>query len=314
MGLPIDILLVNLFGLFAVLGVGFLAVRLKVVPPSVTAPLSEILMQISLPAMVFTSMIRPFDSSFLTSSLLMCGIGAAGYLVSSALAVPLSKFFRVPKERAGVWQAGAVYSNCGFMGFPIILAVLGEYGLVLAVMFVLIHNLIMFPLGAKQVSSGLPPRDDVPPVTLRSILLTAINVAMLLGLVFFFLQIPVPEAIMMPLDLLGGLTTPLSMLIIGMNIAKADFSEVFRDRDAYSATFLRLILFPVLIWAALKLLPASCDPIVSQTLVLIFAMPATAMCGALAEKYGADAMLGSRITFLTSLFCLITIPLICLLP
>lgn len=314
MGLPIDVLLTNLFGLFVVLGVGFVAVRMKIVPPSVTVPLSAILMQISLPAMVFTSMIRPFDNSFLTSSLLVCGIGAAGYLLSSALAVPLSKLFRVPKERAGVWQAGAVYSNCGFMGFPIILSVLGEYGLLLAVMFVIIHNLIMFPLGTKQISSGLPPRDDVPPTTLKSILLTAVNVSMLIGLVFFFLQISVPEAVMMPLELLANLTTPLSMLIIGMNIAKADFSEVFRDRDAYSATFVRLILFPVLLWAALKLLPASADPVVAQTLLLIFAMPATAMCGAFAEKLGGDAMLGSRITFLTSLFCLVTIPLICLLP
>ena len=314
MGVAISVLLSNLFGLFAMLGVGFLAIRLKLLPPSSTAILTTILLQISMPAIIFTSMLRPFDSNFLTGSLLVCGLGIAVCLISSVLAVLLSKLFRVPRERAGVWQVGTVYSNCGFMGFPIIFAVLGEEAMALALLYVLSNNLIMFSLGTKQVASGLPAREDVPPTTLRAILLTAVNISMLLGLVFFLLQISVPEVILMPLNSLGNLTTPLSMLIIGMNIAKADFNEVFRDRDAYSATFLRLILFPVLVWASLKLLPASFDPVIARLLVLIFAMPSSAMCGALAEKYGADAMLGSRITFLTSLFCIVTIPLICLLP
>jgi len=314
MGLAIDVLVINLFGLFAILSVGFLAVRCNIVPKEFTAPLSSILMNISMPATIFTSMIRPFDSGFLIDSLLICLLGAAGYLLSSALAVPLARLFRVPRERAGVWQVGAVYSNCSFMGFPIILSVLGEDGLVLAVMFTIIHNLILFPLGAKQTTAGLPPREDVPPATLKSILFTLVNASVLLGLIFFCLQIPVHEAILLPLSHLSNLTTPLSMLIIGMNIAKADFSSVFRDRDAFSATFVRLLLFPMLVWAAIKLLPASVNPLVAQVLLLTLAMPTTALCGTLAEKYHADAMLGSRITFLTSLFCILTIPLVCLLP
>lgn len=302
----------NLTGLFLLLGAGFVTVRLRMVPPEASAAFTALLMKVTVPATIFTAMLRPFDPAFLRDSAIIFLLGMGFFLLFALLSLPVSRLFRVHSSGRGMWMMCCTFCNNGSMGFPLILALFGEDGLALAAMLAISFNLLVYTLGAKQVLLDLPAAAGAA-ASWRGILLTEVNAATVLGLVFFCLQWSVPEALLSPLQHLSNITTPLSMFLIGMALAKGSLRDAFRDRDVFSASVTRLVLFPILTWAILKLLPIS-NPLVSSVVLLTMAMPCPGTSTVLAEQYGINAALSSRIVFLSSLLCLLTIPVITLFP
>ena len=163
-----------------------------------------------------------------------------------------------------------------------------------------------------MVCMDLPEERSAHVISWRRAIFSVVNLAMAAGLVLYLTQLQLPQAIAAPLGYLSDTTTPLSMIITGMNLAQGKLSDVLRDRDAFTASGTRLLLFPVVTWALLKLLPGL-DPLVVGALLLNVAMPAPATSTLLGEEYGGCTQLGARAVFLSSLLCLITIPLVSLL-
>ena len=301
----------SLFGLFLLIGVGYAAVQLQVLPASASTMLSRLLMNVTMPATIFTSLVQPYNPTFLHEGIVTAVLGGALFLLYGGISALAVRLFRVPQGRRGVWIFSCTFSNNGFMGFPIALALFGQEGLALALFLGIPFNLLAYTSGAWFISMDRTAAGDRPPVSWRSILLTAANAATLLGLLFYAAQIPIPAAVQAPLDYLSNVTTPLSMLIIGMNLTGRRFSELFRDRDAFSASFLRLLLLPLLTWGILSLLPLT--PLMNGVILIIMAMPAPALASLLSETYEGNTQFAAEVIFLSSLLCLATIPLISLL-
>ena len=294
----------NLFGLFLLIGVGYGTVRLRVLPASASKMLSSLLMNVTMPATIFTSLVRPYDPAFLRAGLLEVVLGLALYILYGVISALLARPFRVTRERRGLWTFACAFNNNGFMGFPIALALFGEEGLALAVFLGIPFNLLAYTTGATLICMDRSASGDAPPVSWRSITL--------LGLILYAAQIPIPEVIDTPLTYLADVTTPLSMLIIGMNLTGGSVSALLRNRDVLSSAFLRLLFLPLLTWGILMLLPVE-DPLVIGVTLIIMAMPSPAVTSILAETYGGDTQFASEAVFLSSLLCLVTIPLISLL-
>ena len=149
-------------------------------------------------------------------------------------------------------------------------------------------------------------------VSWKKVIFSMINLAIVLSLFLYCLQIPVPEAIRGPLQHLANVTTPLSMMITGMNLAKSRLRDMVCDRDAITATATRLLILPLLTGAVLALLPIS-NPLVVGVALVIMAMPSAAASVVMGEQYGGCTQLGARAVCLSSLLCVVTIPLIGLL-
>lgn len=302
----------NLAGLFLLIAVGYAAVKLHILPASSTKMLSSLLMQITLPATVLVSLVRPFDASFIRDGILIAIAGTGLFLLYGLLAALLAPLFRVPQGRRGVWIFSGMFSNNGFMGFPVALALFHEEGLALAVFLGIPFNLLAYTLGAKLMCMDHGTEDASSTPSWRSILFTSVNCATVLGLVLYLAQISIPSVLSTPLTHLSNITTPLSMLVTGMNLTGGRASDLLRDRDAFSVSFVRLLFFPVLTWAILQLLPIS-NPLIVGVTLIIMAMPSPAISAILAENYHSDKEFAARAVFLSSLLCLITIPLISLL-
>jgi len=312
MGIPIPVLLNNLVGLFLLLGTGFFSVRAGFVPGSATGVFTALLMKITLPATIFTAMLRPFDAAFLKSSVVIFLLGFGLFLLFALLCFPAARLFRVKAEGRGMWMMCCTFCNNGFMGYPVILALFGEDGLALAAMMGIAFNLLVYTLGAKQVLMDSAAGGGVQ-LSAKSLLLTNVNAATALGLVFFCLQLTPPQAVLSPIQYLADVTTPLSMFLIGMTLAKGKVGEAFRDRDVFSACLMRLLLLPLLTWVILKLVPTS-DPLIPCVVLITMAMPSPAVSAVLAEQYGCRTDLSAKIVFLSSLLCIVTIPLVAMLP
>lgn len=302
----------NLTGLFLLIAVGYAAVKLHILPASSTKLLSSLLMQITLPATVLTSLVRPFDPTFIQDGVLMVVLGTALFLLYGLLSFLLAPLFRVPQGRRGVWIFSSTFSNNGFMGFPVALALFQEQGLALAIFLSIPFNFLAYTMGPKLMCMDHGAEDSGPTPSWRSILLTSVNCATVLGLVMYLTQLSIPSVLSAPLTYLSNVTTPLSMLVTGMNLTGGKARDLLRDRDAFSLSFMRLILLPVITWAILRLLPIS-NPLVVGVMLIIMSMPAASIGAILAESYHADKEFAARTVFVSSLLCLITLPLISLL-
>lgn len=307
----------NLLGLFLLIAVGYGAVRLDIVPAGASGVLSRLLLKIALPCTVFTSLLRPYDSAFLREIFIVIGLGFLLFPVNALCAALLSRLLGVEKGRRGTWSLCATFCNNGFMGFPVTLALFGEEGLALAAVLGLPFNLLLYTMGVGMLCTDRTSEAGEKEKTQwRTVLLTGINVAALLGLVFYFARLTVPAAVLTPLTHLSNITTPLSMFVTGMNLTKSRLGGLFRNRDAITACAARLVLLPLLTFALLTGLDRLIvfgNPLILGVVFIILSMPAPAVTSILCENYGVNQEFSAGVVFLSSLFCILTIPVMALL-
>ena len=321
----------NLLGLFLLIGAGFLAARLKLIPQEASPFFSALLIKITLPCTIFVSLAtREYDPSFIRDSLITLGLGLIAFPAMQLLGTFLARLFRVPEGKRGIWAFTAAYPNTGFMGFPVCLALFGAEGLALAVIYNITFNVYVYSIGAMAIagdasahsadradaagetasSAGTKPRGSMP--SLKKILFTGINLSVLLSLLFYFGRIPLPKTAAIPLTHLSNITTPLSMLITGMAIARSRGKELFTDKDAWTASAVRLLLCPVLLLALLTRLPIG-NRMVVTVVSVIMGMPVPGVTTVLAETWHGNMSMAAKVSLLTNLLSIVTIPLICML-
>ena len=306
----IGIIINSLIVIFLMIGVGFAAGKGKLVNRRAQGDFTTFLMNVTLPCTIFTSMIREFKSSLIRDSLIIFALGIvffAGFLILSGY---LAKLFRVPENRQNPWAVCSALCNTGFMGFPLVLAIFGEEGLFLASIMNLAYNCVVWTLGAKMMCRGT---DQAHEINWKKIFLTNVNIAVALGLIFFIAQLPVPAVAMTVLNYFGGITTPLSMFLIGLSLSGGNLMEVFTDRDVITITVTRLILLPLLGIVVLRLLPLPAETLLVGVSLVIISMPCPSAGMMLAQQYGQDVELASRAIFFSSLCCILTIPVLMLL-
>lgn len=308
----ISVLLSNLTGLFLLIGVGFAAARTGLIPAGASKPLSALLMKVAVPATVFCSMLRPYDPGFLKLGGSMFLLGVTMLPAFTVLSLALTRVLRVPQGRRGMWSCCATFGNNGFMGFPVALALFGEEGLSLTVILSVPFSCLLFSVGAKLICMDRPADSAAAPISWGQAIFSGVNLAMALGLAAYFTQIQIPQAILSPLEYLAGMTTPLSMIVSGISLSQGRLSEVVRDRDALTASGFRLLVYPLAAWCVLKLIPGL-DSLVFGAFLINLAMPTAAVTTFIAEEHDGCAQLSARTVFLSSLLCIITLPLISLL-
>ena len=143
----------NLLGLFLLIGAGFLAARLRILPKEASPYFSALLIKITLPCTIFISLAtKEYDPSFIKDSLLTLGIGLIAFPAMQLLGSAGARLLRVPEGKRGIWAYCCAYPNTGFMGFPICLALFGAEGLALAVIYNITFNIYVYSIGAMAIA------------------------------------------------------------------------------------------------------------------------------------------------------------------
>lgn len=301
----------NLVGLFLMMAVGYAAAKSGALDASASKIMTALLLKIAIPCIIFNSLVtRPYEPDFLLRGLVTAGFCLAFFpavmFMSRTAAGPLG----VPEGTRGIWSFACTFCNQGFMGYPVLLALFGGEGMALGVFCGVAFNLYTYSLGAMAIASDSGRTAEKRPWT--DFVFTRMNAALLLSVIVYFFRIPVPTMIAVPVSHLSNLTTPLSMLVAGMALAKNDPRTLFNDRHAWSASVIRLVLAPLLAFALLRVLPVS-DSMVIDVIVVTMAMPVAGAATMLAEAYGGNLDFAAKVTFLSSLLSVVTIPAICLL-
>lgn len=234
------------------------------------------------------------------SGLLVSFLAALGILLL-AMAVSHLLFQKNPID-----DFGAAFSNAGFMGFPLVAAVQGSEAIFYAAGFVALLNALQWTYGQSLISGDPGYRSP------KAILKNPLVLSLLLGILIFCFEIPVPAIASDLLAALAALNAPLAMVILGVYLAQTDAKTLFNDPHLYVVAAARLVLIPLLTILVLKLLPAEYAAI-ATTLVIVAAAPIGSNVAVYAQKLGKDYAYAVRGVCLSTLLSAITMPLLVLL-
>lgn len=311
MQLDFMVVVSNLVGLFLMMAVGYAAAKSGALDASASKIMTALLLKIAIPCIIFNSLAtRPYEPDFLLRGLLTAGFCFVFFPAVMFLSRAAAGRLGVPMGTRGIWSFACTFCNQGFMGYPVLLALFGAEGMALGVFCGVAFNLYTYSLGAMAIASDSGMTAERRPWT--EFVFTRLNAALVLSLIVYFFRIPLPTMIAVPVSHLSNLTTPLSMLVVGMALAKSDPRKLFNDRHAWSASVIRLVLVPLTALLLLRILPVN-DPMVIDVIVVTMAMPAAGAATMLAEAYGGNLDFAAKVTFLSSLISVITIPAICML-
>ncbi len=313
MNLDFLVVMSNLVSLFALIAVGYVSVKSRVLKPEASGIFSVFLLKVTLPCTIFISLAqKDYDPAFVHDSMILILAGLVAYIGMLYISRLISKPLGIPEGSRGIWSFTCAYNNCGFMGFPIAFALLGSEGLALSVMLNISFNTTAYSLGAMEIARD-NPEHKAEGLNMKGIIFNGINAAIVLSLIFYFSGLKVPEQLASPINYLSNITTPLSMVIIGMALSRGQGLAMLTDKSAWLSALMRLVIYPVLICLIVGVIPFGSSGIVRAVFVLIMSMPAASITVALCEIYHGNIELAGKVMFIQNTLCIITIPCICML-
>lgn len=285
--------------MFLYMAIGGLLFQKGLITKEGSKSLANLLLYVVLPCVVVKSFCVASTPERM-NGLLVSFLAALGILLL-AMAVSHLLFKKNPID-----DFGAAFSNAGFMGFPLVAAVQGSEAIFYAAGFVALLNALQWTYGQSLISGDPSYRSP------KAILKNPLVLSLLLGILIFCFEIPVPAIASDLLAALAALNAPLAMVILGVYLAQTDARTLFNDPHLYVVAAARLVLIPLLTILVLKLLPAEYAAI-ATTLVIVAAAPIGSNVAVYAQKLGKDYAYAVRGVCLSTLLSAITMPLLMLL-
>lgn len=283
------------------ISVGYAVSKRGILTERGAGEITSLLVKIVTPCLIVNSFLDSGNDLEAGELLMAAVLSAAAILL--ALGVSYLFFRKEPENRKKVLRFAAIYSNAGFMGLPIVQAIVGDRGVVYGSFFVVVFNVICWTHGYRMMTGGK--------LNLKAAILNPGIIGLLIGLPIYFLKLNVPEVLAEPVGFLSSLNTPLAMLVIGSYVARVDLRSFFSDKSIYKMTFIRLLLAPGLYLALLLLVRPGQELFISS--VIQASAPAAANCVLFAVEYGGDSQLASKSVAFSTVFSIITIPLMTIL-
>lgn len=300
----------KIFSVFSISFIGYTANKFNWLPSESTKYLSRLLVNITNPCLILYSMSQQdLTEATLKSVLQAAGLMLLALVIGSALSFFVVKRMRVPLEDRGVYQMLLVLANSGYMGYPLTLAIFGEHGLFLMIICNLIVILYTYSAGVIMLISG---KDGS--VAIKNMMKSIISIPVItsmLGVLIFTSGIQFPSLLENFLDTVGAITIPLSMIIIGIQLAESKTKEVLNNKHIFETLFFKLIVIPATLFVILIWIPVS--PFVFCIVIFAMAMPSAAIVPVLSDLYDTNSKLAAQVVFITTLFSLITIPVYAIL-
>ncbi len=298
--------------IFLMLCSGIFLRKTNVINDASSKNISKLVLTFAQPALIISSLNSitvdlsdPASIALLKKAVLVFLIGVGLHFVLAILAYFSVKFVKDLDERK-IMEFGLLYSNCGFVGLPVLESIFGKEGIFLGAFYLISFHLTLWSWGISILARK---REDIK-ISVKKIFLNYGSVPSYIGIVLFIIKIflPIPEFLTTTLSYIGSLCTPLSLLIAGALIGKLGLKEIFLNAKLYVFSFFRLIAFPVLTAVLMKLFGFDSQLIVVFTAII--ALPSASTVTMLAETYDIKPEFSSLTVGMSTILSVVTIPLV----
>ena len=287
---------------------GFILQKKKIVSEKCMSDMSKVLLYACQPCLA----IYTFESAeFSVDKLRQMGIFVL--LAIAIHAIMLGGSVLVLRRRFSdaayrVMCIGTTFTNCAFFGIPIIEALLPEAAadlVIFTTVYALVMNILGWTVGSTIISG------DSKYTSLKKILVNPATIGTLSAFLIFVLPISLPTQLMSMIIIIGRMTTPISMFIMGMRLATANLKEIFGSFKPYLTSVVKLTLMPTI--AFLMLLPLPLPTEVKQTFYIICASPSASIVLNFSELVGRGQKDAAATVLLSTMISILTLPLMMLL-
>ena len=294
--------------LFALVVVGYVGGRLGYLGGDFDRQLSRLVINITCPALILSSAMTGTlpDRRFILPLLL---ISLITYVVLTGVAFLLPRYLTRKADDQGAIGFALIFGNVGFMGYPVVASIFGHEAVFYAAVLNVVNTFAVFTIGTMLITG----KNDVEGRRFeKKVLYSTPMLAAYLTMAIVALEIDnIPTAVSQPLTMLGNITVPAALLIIGSSMSQLSLRTMLGNRTVYATSLFRLILLPIGIFYLCRALGFSDFVVNINTLVI--AMPVATYGTILCLKYEKDTTMITEVTFITTLLSMLTIPALVML-
>ena len=285
------------------MAVGFIIFRTRLMNDESTKMMTNIVLYVVTPLLTLSCFNFEYDPQTLARFFLAIGIGIVVLFVGILLSY--FAFFKCDKEVVASERFGIVFGNSGFLGIPLMIHMFGPIGGIYGSAFAISFNILNWTFGVTLLGKAKKEKGLIGTLKLLN---HPFFYCLGIGLIMYIARIHFPGVIQTAVDTLGGMTSPLAMMVSGMYLAQANVFKAFTDPRIYYICFFRLIAVPMAVLGILKLIG------IDHTLAISMMIAAAAPMAATTVFFSNDIpkrLKRSRGLFLVStLLSIITMPVI----
>lgn len=289
--------------MFLLLATGMVLYKIGLITDEGNRQMAGVVLYVVAPLLILDTYSMEYDATITKNMLLGFFLSAVsiiiGILVSYVLKVG-SKEESFSTERFTV-----IFTNCGFMGIPLAQAVFGDIGVVYCTTYVTMFNLFVWTYGLALMrgkSAGKRSwKEKIKPFLSPTMFCIAI------GLLVYFLRIPLPRQVKSAIGYISSMNTPLAMLVSGIYIAQGDLLGALRKGRVYVVSAMKCLVVPFFMIFVLLFLPF--DEKLKTTILILSACPSGANGMLFANRFGGDAKTASNVFTVTTIASIASIPL-----
>lgn len=286
--------------LFILMALGIVCNKLHWLDDKAVKSVTNIVLYFVTPCVIINSFSREVEKSLVYGLIITAVVAFLTFGFSIAFAHLWIRDKDPDVER--VYRYAAIFGNCGFMALPLEEAVLGDIGTFYGAVYIAVFNLIVWTYGVWLMSG------DKSNVKAKALTTNPGLIGTILGIVILVLGIRLPSIIATPIGYMASLNTPLPMIIIGYYLGNLSVKKLVSNKKQYLIAFYRLLLFPLVTLFMIYI--AKVDPVIAVVCTIASAAPTAANTAMFATLYGKDAELGAQLMSVSTLFSLITLPLL----
>lgn len=277
--------------------IGYFLYKKKLVSAGGSADIGRILLYIVMPAAILKSYLADFSRERL-EGLLVSFLAALLSLLLSIAAARIA----FSKEQ-GIERFGAAFSNAGFIGIPLVQMTLGEEAVFYVSSYVALLNILQWTYGLVTITG------DRSLISVKRLRTNPILLSFLAGIALFLLPVSLPETAENVVGTIAAMNGPLAMIVLGVYLGQVPLRSLFSGRVVYRCALVRLIVIPVLTMALLFVFPEKYH-MLKLTILIAASAPVGSNVSIFAQLYGQDYMQSVKEVTLSTLLCIITLPLI----
>ncbi len=277
--------------------IGYFLYKKKLVSAGGSADIGRILLYIVMPAAILKSYLADFSRERL-EGLFVSFLAALLSLLLSIAAARIA----FSKEQ-GIERFGAAFSNAGFIGIPLVQMTLGEEAVFYVSSYVALLNILQWTYGLVTITG------DRSLISVKRLRTNPILLSFLAGIALFLLPVSLPETAENMVGTIAAMNGPLAMIVLGVYLGQVPLRSLFSGRVVYRCALVRLIVIPVLTMALLFVFPEKYH-MLKLTILIAASAPVGSNVSIFAQLYGQDYMQSVKEVTLSTLLCIITLPLI----
>lgn len=287
---------------------GVIGIKIRAFSESTLSDLSKLIMRLILPIMIFHKSINGatrMDMLFCFKEVILSSIFMYGVLFFTGLV--LKRMFSLRGNYGRVFHASTMFGNVGFIGIPLILAILPERGMLYMALFTIVDQVLLWSVGFYLTL----PEEKVNYNSLPANLKNLVNPAMLgvlLAILFIFMEWKLPAILNKALGMVGDSTTPLSLIYIGGTFCFCNVRKFTVKIEYYVIVVIKMIGIPLVIASILRYLHVELEVITFIT--MIAGMPSMAAIAMFARTNESDEDCAVGAVMITTILCVFTLPLL----